>query len=80
MTYFNDPNIYTKPAILKTDNSTGQTWGAVNNCGKGVHITQTSPTSHAGLGAHVTTTPRGFDGTSYHDYFDANGNYQGSDY
>lgn len=42
-----------------------------------VHITQTNENSNDGTGAHVTTQ---VGDVSVHDYFDQDGNYNGSDY
>ncbi len=54
-------------------------WGKMTPVNDSSHITQTNSNADAGLGAHVTTNIPGMP-LKVHDFFDANGNYLGSDF
>ena len=54
-------------------------WGKKIPVNEYVHITQTNDSSREGKGVHITTNILGTQAKA-HDYFDAYGNFLGSDF
>jgi len=54
-------------------------WGKMTVVNNTTHLTQTNSNANVGKGAHVSTCIPGTQ-VKVRDYFDANGNYQGSSF